>query len=232
MPKRGESLFGRTKKTISVLVFETTKHSRIMKKRMRIGALQKVLKADYRDLGHIVYDAISAGKGETFLKDPEFLKLIESITRQNHEMERLREGIARISRARKSFEPHALPAPVGETGPEPDLPRPKRTFLGLKKKKASEELARMVAEEFSGQETEKKAKKGLFGFGKKKTEKASEAEPADAAVPTKQKRGLFGLRKKKSTPPDLPEKKQKQEKPSKAKRNLFGVKKGPAKAES
>lgn len=211
MQKRGDSLFKRTKKTISVLVFETTKHSRIMKKRMRIGALQKGLKADYRDLGRMVYDALVSGKEDSVFKDPEISKLVENITSHNHEMERLREGIARISRARKAFdEPQkALPPPASDASEPAKAPKAKRGFLGMKKKKASEELAKMVAEDLAKSvkipETAKgeeiappakaeKPKKGFLGFRKKKK---ADVDPKDAAEkPAKQKRSLFGMKKK------------------------------------
>lgn len=227
MAKGGDSLFRRTTKSISVLFFETTKHSRIMKKRMRIGSLQKILKADYRDLGILVYDALMAGRDQAFLAEEETKALVENISRRNHEMERLRESIARIARAKKHFD---RVAPLGEapllSGEVADKPAKKRSFLGLKKRKAAEELAKMAARELSGSGPspltgeEKpaktagkppKAKRSFFGFKKKEknpplvepetgptTETGAEPEPAPKA---KAKRGFLGLGKKRETPP-------------------------------
>ena len=58
MATQGESLIRKTQRGLSILAFETTKQSRILKKRMRIGALQKEIKADLRDLGNLVYNAV------------------------------------------------------------------------------------------------------------------------------------------------------------------------------
>lgn len=229
MAKGGDSLFRRTTKSISVLFFETTKHSRIMKKRMRIGSLQKLVKADYRDLGILVYDALMAGKDQAFLAEGETKALVENISRRNHEMERLRESIARIARAKKHFD---RVAPLGEvpllSGDVADKPAKKRSFLGLKKRKAAEELAKMAAKELSGpsalaEEKESvetaakpagkpsKAKRSFFGFKKKEkapppveadggptAETGAEPQPAPKA---KAKRGFLGLGKKRETPP-------------------------------
>ncbi len=103
-----DSFLKRTSKGLSVLAFETSKHSRIMKKRMRVGALQKEVKADLRDLGRLVYDAIK-GERPDVLKDEEVALLVENIDRSNEEIEKLREAISRISRVKKHFDAEELP---------------------------------------------------------------------------------------------------------------------------
>ena len=208
MARRGENLLKRTGKKLSVLVFETTKRSRIMKKRMRIGALRKALKADYKDLGFMVFDAVSQGRQATFMEEEDITALIDHISGVNREIERLREGIARIGRARKSF---GLPGSLlslderaGEGGVEPGVDSDtvadaakseKRAQAGLtegKKERAREALRQALRE--GGEK-----RKGLFGLGRALREGDSTESDAGGK---KARRGLFGLggRKRALTP--------------------------------
>jgi hypothetical protein len=102
MSSTAESLLKRTGKSLSLLAFETSKQSRILKKKMRITAMQKEVKADLRDLGRIVYEAVR-NKHDDVLKNQEVTILVENVANNNHEIERLREAIERISRAKKTF---------------------------------------------------------------------------------------------------------------------------------
>lgn len=103
MSSTGDSLLKRTSKSLSLLAFETSKQSRILKKKMRITALQKDVKADLRDLGRIVYEAVLKSQDDVLSHD-EVSILVENVTKNNQEIERLRESIERISRAKKTFE--------------------------------------------------------------------------------------------------------------------------------
>ncbi|TLN09990.1 hypothetical protein FDZ71_09470 [bacterium] len=89
-------------KGLSLLAFETSKKSRIMKKKMRISALSKKLKGDLRDLGSLVVSTHLAGS-EDFFADDEIKALISRIEENQREIERMREAIERISRAKKVF---------------------------------------------------------------------------------------------------------------------------------
>jgi hypothetical protein len=102
MPTQGESLIKKTQKGLSILAFETTKQSRILKKRMRIAALQKETKADLRDLGNLVYNSI-INEQPGILEEEEVKILVENIRVNKAEVERLRDAIARLSRAKKHF---------------------------------------------------------------------------------------------------------------------------------
>ena len=131
MTTQGDSLIKKTQRGLSILAFETTKQSRILKKRMRIAALQKETKADLRDLGNLVYNAILNNQPGV-LEEEEVKILVDNIRTNKSEVERLRDGIARLGRARKHFleeeeEPAAWPAPRPDEEPplvvEPS-PRP------------------------------------------------------------------------------------------------------------
>ncbi len=115
MAGQGDSLIRKTQKGLSVLAFETSKQTRILKKRMRIAALQKEIKTDLRDLGNLVYNAVVNGHTEV-LQEEEVQLLVESIRKNKEEIQHLREAIARLSRARKHF-------PEGEE-PEEEAPEP------------------------------------------------------------------------------------------------------------
>ena len=137
MATQGESLIKKTQKRLSILAFETTKQSRILKKRMRIAALQKETKADLRDLGSLVYSAITTDQ-PGILEEEEVKILVESIGVNKAEVERLRDAIARLSRARKHFveeevdeepaehaaEPVPQAEPTLETKPSAAAPQP------------------------------------------------------------------------------------------------------------
>ncbi len=112
MATQGESLVRKTQKGLSVLAFETTKQGRILKKRMRVAALQKEVRADLRDLGSLVYNALVNGQ-DGILEEEEIKLLVESIQRNKAEIEHLRDAIARISRVRKHFEEE------GQAGDQP-----------------------------------------------------------------------------------------------------------------
>ena len=116
MASQGDSLIRKTQKGLSVLAFETTKQSRILKKRMRIAALQKEIRADLRDLGNLVYNAVAHGQ-PGILEEEEVKLLVESIRKNKEEIEHLRDAIARLSRARKHF-------PDEEPHPEEEAPEP------------------------------------------------------------------------------------------------------------
>ncbi|GAB4260758.1 MAG: hypothetical protein Kow0092_09810 [Deferrisomatales bacterium] len=134
MATQGESLIRKTQKGLSILAFETTKQSRILKKRMRSAALQKEIKADLRDLGNLVYNAIINDQ-PGILEEEEVRILVENIRANKEEVEHLRDAIARLNRARKHFLPEepeaaagtaaggeAAPAPEGEPpSEEPEL---------------------------------------------------------------------------------------------------------------
>jgi hypothetical protein len=103
MASQGESLIKKTQKGLYILAFETTKQSRILKKRMRIAALQKEIKADLRDLGNLVYNAI-VNDQPGILEEEEVKILVENVGENKKEVEHLRDAIARLSRTRKHFE--------------------------------------------------------------------------------------------------------------------------------
>ncbi|GAB6063773.1 hypothetical protein [Deferrisoma palaeochoriense] len=124
MAGQGDSLIRKTQKGLSVLAFETTKQSRILKKRMRIAALQKEIKADLRDLGNLVYNAVVNGQ-TGILEEEEVKLLVESIRKNREEIEHLRDAIARLSRAKKHFpeeEAEAFGAAEEAPAPQPDEP--------------------------------------------------------------------------------------------------------------
>lgn len=121
MPTQGDSLLKKTQRGLSILAFETTKQSRILKKRMRTAALQKEIKADLRDLGNLVYNAVVHDQ-PGILQEEEVKILVENIRQNKGEVEHLRDAIARLSRTRKHFaegEPEG-----GEDAPEPALDEP------------------------------------------------------------------------------------------------------------
>ncbi|WP_025322942.1 hypothetical protein [Deferrisoma camini] len=122
MASQGESLIRKTQKGISVLAFETTKQSRILKRRMRIAALQKEIKADLRDLGNLVYNAMINDQ-PGILEEEEVKLLVESIRKNREEIDHLRDAIARLSRARKHFPEHEGPE-VEPQAPEGDQAEP------------------------------------------------------------------------------------------------------------
>jgi hypothetical protein len=120
MPKYGEKLIQRTQKGLSALAFETSKQSRILKRRMRIFALQKEVKADLQDLGSIVFNAIQR-KSPGVLEEEEVRILAAKIAEATHEIDRLRDAISRISRVHKvvlieEVEEAPSPAPAAEGG--------------------------------------------------------------------------------------------------------------------
>lgn len=103
MATQGDSLIKRTQKGLSILAFETTKQSRILKKRMRSAALQKEIKADLRDLGNLVYNAV-INEQPGILEEEEVRILVENVRANKEEVERLRDTIARLSRTHKHFD--------------------------------------------------------------------------------------------------------------------------------
>ena len=125
MANYGERLLKGTSKGFSLIAFETSKKSRIMKKKMRISALSKDVRADYRDLGSLVYNALKAGVAPA-LGDDEVKALVASIDRNNMEIEKLRDSIARISRAKKHFrEEEVFTGATFTPGDEVELVDPK-----------------------------------------------------------------------------------------------------------
>lgn len=103
MGTQGESFMKKTQKSLSILAFETTKQSRILKKRMRSAALQKEVKADLRDLGNLVYNAVINNQAG-ILEEEEVKILVENIRDNKAEVEHLRDSMARLNRSRKHFE--------------------------------------------------------------------------------------------------------------------------------
>jgi hypothetical protein len=103
MGTQGESFMKKTQKGLSILAFETTKQSRILKKRMRSAALQKEVKADLRDLGNLVYNALINDQAG-ILEEEEVKILVENIRDNKAEVEHLRDSMARLNRSRKHFE--------------------------------------------------------------------------------------------------------------------------------
>lgn len=116
MSTQGDSLIRKTQKGLSILAFETTKQSRILKKRMRSAALQKEIKADLRDLGNLVYNAV-INHQPGILEEEEVGILVGNIRANKEEVEHLRDAIARLSRAHKHF-----------PGGEPDFEGPAAAF--------------------------------------------------------------------------------------------------------
>ncbi|MDF1552005.1 MAG: hypothetical protein P1P84_03030 [Deferrisomatales bacterium] len=100
---QNESFIKKTQKGLSILAFETTKQSRILKKRMRTAALQKEVKADLRDLGNLVYNALINDQAG-ILEEEEVKILVENIRDNKAEVEHLRDAMARLNRSRKHFE--------------------------------------------------------------------------------------------------------------------------------
>ena len=125
MGTQGESFMKKTQKGLSILAFETTKQSRILKKRMRTAALQKEVKADLRDLGNLVYNALINDQAG-ILEEEEVKILVENIRDNKGEVEHLRDSMARLNRSRKHFEEEftfeAAPAPGAEIQSEEALP--------------------------------------------------------------------------------------------------------------
>ncbi len=135
MATQGDNLLRKTQRGLSILAFETTKQSRILKKRMRTAALQKEIKADLRDLGNLVYNAV-INEQPGILGEEEVRILVENVRQNKEEVDRLRDAIARLSRARKHFAegeeeeevwtegsvPHAEEPPLVE--PEPPEAEP------------------------------------------------------------------------------------------------------------
>ncbi|MBI5441622.1 MAG: hypothetical protein HY900_10490 [Deltaproteobacteria bacterium] len=100
---------------------------------MRVAALQKEIKADLRDLGNLVYNAI-LNHQTAILEEEEVKILVHNIRNNKAEVERLRDSISRLGRAKKHFtdeetEPHREgprpdeePAVVVEPAPSPSEP--------------------------------------------------------------------------------------------------------------
>jgi len=118
MTTQGDSLIKKTQRGLSILAFETTKQSRILKKRMRIAALQKETKADLRDLGNLVYNAILNSQ-PGILEEEEVKILVDNIRTNKSEVEHLRDAIARLGRARKHF-PEGEDETAAWPSPRPD----------------------------------------------------------------------------------------------------------------
>lgn len=102
MATTSETLLKKTQKGLSILAFETTKQSRILKKRMRVAALQKEVKADLRDLGNLVYNAV-INEQAGILGEEEVKILVQNLKHNKAEVERLRDSINRLNKAKKHF---------------------------------------------------------------------------------------------------------------------------------
>ncbi len=121
MSTQSDSLIKKTQRGLSILAFETTKQSRILKKRMRTAALQKEIKADLRDLGNLVYNAVVHDQ-PGILSEEEVKILVDNIRQNKVEVDHLRDAIARLSRTKKHF-PEGEPE-EGDEYPEPALDEP------------------------------------------------------------------------------------------------------------
>jgi len=124
MAHQSDSLMSKTQKGLSILAFETNKQSRILKRRMQIAALQKEIKADLRALGNLIYNAF-INEQKDVMEDEDVRILAENIHRNKDEIERLRDMIARLGRAKKHFPEEDEGAglhkyDVQEEGPRPD----------------------------------------------------------------------------------------------------------------
>lgn len=102
MSSQSEGLMSKTQKGLSILAFETNKQSRILKRRMQIAALQKDIKSDLRALGNLVYNAF-INEQKDVMGEADVRILVENIHRNKDEIERIRDMIARLSRAKKHF---------------------------------------------------------------------------------------------------------------------------------
>lgn len=173
MPKYGEKLIQRTQKGLSALAFETSKQSRILKRRMRIFALQKEVKADLQDLGSIVFNAIQR-KSPGVLDEEEVRILAAKIAEATHEIDRLRDAISRISRVHKvvvieEVEEAPSPAPAAEGGVSTGEAGGKKKKMEKKKKPrklkrvALRHLPKRLASGGKGGEGDKAAKEGKGG---------------------------------------------------------------------
>ncbi|TAL17214.1 hypothetical protein EPN96_06320 [bacterium] len=140
MGKYGERLLKGPGKGLSLLAFETSKKSRIMKKKMRISTLEKRLKEDLRDLGSLVYNDYEKGQKAVF-EDEDVLALLGNIEKNRKELDFLREVIVRISRAKKVFRlprgaAPSSPSIVEVESPVEDSPRiPPKEGQAVKKRK-------------------------------------------------------------------------------------------------
>lgn len=133
MATYNESILKKTQRGFSILAFETTKQSRILKKRMRVAALQKEIKADLRDLGNLVYNAI-VNHQPGILEEEEVKILVQNVRSNKAEVERLRDSISRLGRAKKHFaeedsefpevRPDEQPGVVVEPSNNPPEPMP------------------------------------------------------------------------------------------------------------
>ncbi len=185
MAGQGDSLIRKTQKGLSVLAFETSKQTRILKKRMRIAALQKEIKTDLRDLGNLVYNAVVNGHTEV-LREEEVQLLVESIRKNKEEIQHLREAIARLSRARKHFPEGEEPA---EEAPEPAPDEPELATVepseeGASKTEAPVSEARDLEEAVLEPATSEKGPEGAAGGeAEKPGETSDEAPPPPGTDP-------------------------------------------------
>lgn len=119
MSTPGDNLLQKTQKGLSILAFETTKQSRILRKRMRVAALQKEIKADLRDLGNLVYNAL-INEQQGILEEEEVKILVGNVKENKAEVDHLRDAIARLGRTKKHFaeaadlEDEDVPAPKAD----------------------------------------------------------------------------------------------------------------------
>lgn len=126
MAHQSDSLMSKTQKGLSILAFETNKQSRILKRRMQIAALQKEIKSDLRALGNLIYNAF-INEQKDVMEEEDVKILAENIHKNKDEIERLRDMIARLGRAKKHFPEEDEDADAGlhkydeqEEGPMPD----------------------------------------------------------------------------------------------------------------
>lgn len=167
MASTKDGILKKTGKKLSALVFETTKQSRMLKKRMRMGALRKSLKACYRDLGHLYYAALKKGNAESLELDAEIRALVAKIDLINGEIDWLRESISRIARLRKTF-PASRGKSAGKSAAVAEGEPP--AVMGRKAPKAQEALREALAAQVEplspSEEARRKPLSALLGLKK------------------------------------------------------------------
>ena len=181
MGTQGESFVKKTQKGLSILAFETTKQSRILKKRMRTAALQKEVKADLRDLGNLVYNALINGH-DGILEEEETKILVENIRDNKDEVEHLRDAMARLNRTRKHFEEEAFcfEAPAEPADTPPAEAAPQEQPVEAEVQPATDDAEPLLEPEKKKQPAKPKTKRAPRKTTARKPAEPKEAEVADS----------------------------------------------------
>lgn len=186
MASQGDGLIRKTQRGLSILAFETTKQSRILKKRMRIAALQKEVKADLRDLGNLVYNAV-INEQPGILEEEEVKILVDNVRENKEEVEHLRDAISRLSRVKKHFEEeeeeYEAPEPAADepaaVDVQPGRPEPRKDYAAEVDAGKDEEAA--VLEPVLEETPEKPTPKSKPKAAAQKAEKEPAVPPAPGA---------------------------------------------------